>query len=418
MADTFQSGQEASALKFMKSITDLQTLGSGVLATIENAQLATLVEFDRRNQGIGGRRTRAYRVTAPEQAVKFVMSDFTNIDQANTTCTIRADSASVSLRERAEPAEAVIRTNHFSSNKGTIQALDSAQDILRVATDDFSIPTGQFDITLTEPLTLNQFIVNIVATPSQPRIVVSVSNDGITYIPSISIAISGYVATVFLPSIELRYIRIQITPAMPDNLNGNTFTFGITNFVAQATTFQLRSDLMTKMIQFAPKSEFVVLSAKKDSRIQYYLSVFEDGTPQAPFVEIDPGDAIQIGTAVDSTVVTSSSFPYFLGSAPADIYISTISVKENGVALRIAPGLLPTDSNVANLQHEYVVLVPTSLGYDITLLNASGVYNPPRTFEVSYVYGPALVDVQLKVRLSTADDAASPVFTGASLNEE
>ncbi len=414
----FQLGQQASASAFMAALTALQSQGASVLKNIETAQLETLVEFDRRIQAIGERRARALRVASPEQAIKFVVSDFTDIDQANTTCTVRADSTSVSLRERAEPAEAVIRTNNFSANKGTIQALDSAQDILRVGTDDFSIPTGQFDITLTESLELSQFIIDIVATPSTPTIVVSVSNDGVTYTPATSISIQGYVVTVYLSSMELKYIRIQITPAMPDNLNGNTFTFGITNFTAQATTFQLRSDFLSKTIQFFPQSEFVVFDAISDSRIQYYLSIYEVGVVAAPFTEVNPGDAIQIGTLVSNPVTTNASFPYSLGALPSNTYLNTLKVTENGVEKIIAPGLLPTDLGVDNLQKEYVVLIPTSLGYDLALLNGSQDYNPPRTFQVSYVFGPEQVNVQLKVRLTTNDEAVSPVFTGATLDQE
>jgi len=414
----FQLGQQASASAFMEALTNLQSQGAGVLKSIESAQLGTLVEFDRRSQAIGGRRSRALRVSSPEQAIKFVVSDFTDIDQANTTCTVRADSTSVSLRERAEPAEAVIRTNNFSSNKGTIQALDSAQDILRVATDDFSIPTGQFDITLTESLELSQFIVDIVATPSSPNIVVSVSNDGITYTPATSVSIQGYVVTVYLTSMEMKYIRIQITPAMPDNLNGNTFTFGITNFTAQATTFQLRSDFLSKTLQFSPQGEFVIFDAMSDNRIQYYLSVYETGTIATPFVEVNPGDAIQVGTLANNSVTTNASFPYSLGSLPSNTYLNTLKVTEGGAEKIIAPGLSPMDPGVDNLQHEYVVLVPTSLGYDLALLNGSQDYNPPRTFQVSYVFGPETVNVQLKVRLTTNDEAVSPVFNGATLDQE
>ena len=416
--NVFTLGQEASASAFMTALKNLQSLGAGALNTIETAQLETLIEFERRGTAIAGRRTRAERILSPEQSMKFVMSDFSDIDQANTVCTIRADSASVTLRERAEPAEAVIKTNNFSANKGTIQALNSAQTILRVGTDDFSIPTGQFDITLVEALTLSQVIVDIVATPSQPTIVVSVSEDGITYVPATTVTLNGFVVTVQLPSLEIMNIRIQITPAMPDNLNGNTFTFGITNFSAQATTYQLRSDLLTKTLQFSPQSEFVTFEANPDSRIEYYLSIYASGTTQAPFVELSPGDSVQIGTSVSQTVTTNPSVPYFLGSAPTEIYVNTLSVTENGVAARIAPSLSPEDPNVDDLQHEYVVLIPTSIGFDIALLNATQNYNAPRTFVVSYVYGPTLVNVQLKVRLSTSDEATSPVFTGASLNAE
>lgn len=420
MEEIFQLGQEASKSKFVGALDALQTQGTGVLATLEKARLDSLVEFDRRLQAINGRRTRSWRVASREQAVKFVASDFTDIDQANTTGTVRADSASVSLKERAVPAEAVIKTNRFSSDRGTIEALDAAQSILRVHTDDFSTPTGQFDIELVTPLTLNQFIIDIVSTPSQPIINVTVSGDGLTYTSASKVAINGYRINVWLPATEVRFIRIQIIPSHPDDLNGNTWTFGITNFSAQATDYHLRSEVLTKTIQFSPKSEFVVLDAPIDPKIQYYLSIYDATTVQAPFVEINAGDAVHIGTSFTTTVTTSVYFPYQLASAPADLYLSTVKVTENGVKLHVATGLLPTDPDIASLAHEYVAVVPSSLGYDIRLLDSSadtGLYSQPRSFVVSYVYGPSLVNVQLKVRLSTDDRATSPVFHGASLDE-
>jgi hypothetical protein len=417
VSDIFKLGQEASRSVFVAALQALQAQGTGVIQTLENARIASLVEFDRRVQAVNGRRVRSWRVQSPEQAVKFVVSDFTDIDQASTTGTVRADSSSVSLKERAVPAEAVIKTKKFSVNTGTIEALDAAQNILRVHTDDFSTPTGQFDIELVQPLTLNQFIIDIVASPSSPVIVVTVSQDGLTYTPATQVAINGYRVNVWLPSTETRYIRLQITPSHPDDLNGNTFTFGITNFSAQATDYHLRSEWLSKKLQFTPKSEFIVFDAPVDSQIQYYLSVYPTGTAQAPFVEINPGDLVQIGTLVSSTTVTSPSLPSTLGNLPLDVYVNTISVKENGVSLSRAPSLTQSDPLLTQLQHEYVGLALTSVNYVLELVRGDGNYNPPRTFAISYVHGPALVTIQLKVRLNTDDRATSPVFRGAILDE-
>ncbi len=416
MIEIFQLGQEASKSAFVTALQSIQSQGASVLSTLEAARLNTLVEFDRRLQSINGRRVRAWRVTAAEQAIKFTVSDFTDIDQANTTGTVRADSASVSLRERAVPAEAVIKTKNFSSNKGTIEALDTAQTILRVHTDDFSTPVGQFDIELVTPLTLNQFIIDIVASPSTPNIIVTVSTDGITYTNASRVAINGYRVNVWLSTTEVRFIRVQITPALPDDLNGNTFTFGITEFSAQATKYQLRSDFMTKELQFVPDSEFVIFDAAIDPEVQYYISIYEVGGIQTPFVEINPGDAIRLGTLVNTMVTTTSSLPDSLINISTDLYFNTLSVTENGVPFSIALGLSPSDPNVPNLTKEYVSVIFNSIYYSVRLLNSSGNYAPPRTFAISYVYGPQLINVKLKVRMSTNDSAVSPVFQGASLN--
>jgi hypothetical protein len=417
MADIFQDGQQGSKAAFMNALQILQAQGAAALKTIETGQLETLVEFDRRLQGVNGRRILAWRVNSNQQALKFIVTDFTDIDQANTTCTMRVDSASVTLKERSIPAEAVIKSNNFSANIGTIETLNSDQTILRVHTDNGATPTGEFDIELVTPLTINHFIMQIVASPSQPTIVVTVSRDGLTYTSATQISINGYTVNVWLPSTEVRFIRIQITPSHPDDLNGTAFTFGITNFSAQSTEYHLRSELLTNVLQFVPKSEFVVFNAVSDPNIQYYLSVFPDGDAAAAFVEVNPGDEVKIGTEISTTVTTSGGSPNSLGSIPSDTYLNTIKVTEGGVKARIAPGLLATDPNLADLTHEYVAVIPTSIGYDLKLLHSSGSFNPPRTFKVSYVFGPQIVDVQLKVRLSTLDPATSPIFHGASLDE-
>lgn len=113
--------------------------------------------------------------------------------------------------------------------------------------------------------------------------------------------------------------------------------------------------------------------------------------------------------------------PNVLAVAPLNLYPSSVSVVETTTGFtgitRMASGLSPLDPNLSSLQDEYVVIVPTSINYSIQLLNAAQQYNPPRTFDVSYVYGPSLVNFQLKVRLTTSDDATTPLFTGASLDE-
>lgn len=414
----FQPGQQGSASTFMDALGAIRTQGTTAIDNLIVARQETLVEFNRRTMAINNRRVRAGRSLSAQQAIKFVVSDFSDIDQANTVATVRADSASVSLKERAQPSEAIVKTTAFSSNVGSIESLNAAQSIFSVTVPDGTgAPVGQFDIELLNALTLNHFIIDIVATPSTPTILVSVSNDGIAYTPGTDVALSGYRINVWLTPQELRFIRIQITPALPDNLGGNTYTFGITDFDAEANEFHLLSDFFTKTLTFTPKSEFVTVDAVTDPNIQYYLSIYPSDEAATPFVEMNPGDLIQIGQLSTTTVTTSTSNPDLLGYLPAEVYLSTISVTEAGVELKLAPGLSPTDPKVANLQNEYVAIDANSTGYTLQLVNGSGQFYPPRTFVVSYVYGPEFVNVQLRVRLSTADKAVSPVFQGASLDE-
>lgn len=417
----FQFGQESSASAFMAACTAIQNTGTSVLESIETANTTTLVEFNNRLQATNARRVRAWRVLAPQQSAKVVVSDFSDIDQVNTVATVRADSASVSLKERAVPAEAAIRSTTFTVPTGNVQALNNAQSIVRVTTSDGSTPTGQFNIELVEALSISQLTIDIIASPGTPVVTISTSADGVTYTQASNVAVNGYQITAFLPSIKVQYIQMQVTPSHPDNLNGSSFTFGITDLGAAATTYQLRSDFLTKTLQFAPNSESVVLNAQVDPNILYYLSIWPDGNAPGPFVELAPGDTVQIGQSYSGTITTSIENPNLLATAPSDLYQSTVSVIEITAGFsgttRIAPGLLPSDPNISNLGDEYIVIVPASTGYNIQLLNAEGKYNPPRTFNVSYVYGPPLVDFQLKVRLTTSDDATTPVFTGAVLEQ-
>lgn len=419
MENIFQYNQESSASTFMEALEGIHEQGTGVLSSIENANTNILVDFDRRLQATNARRVRAWRVMAAEQAAKIVVSDFTDIDQANTVVTVRADSASVSLKERSAPAEAVIQGTAFSVNSGDVQALNETQSIVRVTTSDGAAPTGQFDVTLVTALSISQLIIDVVATPGSPAITVATSSDGITYTTATQVTINGYRINSWLPSLKVKYIQMTVTPSHPDNLNGSSFTFGITNLTANAVTYQLRSDFMTKVLQFNPKSEKVVLNAKSDPDILYYISIYPTGNLPTSFVELNPGDAVQIGIAVSLQTVISGSMSNILATAPLDLYQSSVVVSEVGATkpLRLALGLSPSDPNIANLQDEYVVLVATSIGYDIQLLNATRIYNPPRTFNISYVYGPSSVSFQLKVRLTTDDETITPIFTGASLDE-
>jgi len=418
----FQMGQQGSRSAFVAALTALQSQGEGVITTLMQDNIDLLIEFQRRQGAVNARRVRSNRIYTAEQAVKFVVSDFEDIDQADTTGTIRADSQSVSLRERAVPAEASAKTTKFSSSTGDIEALNAAQTILRVHTVDGSTPTGQFDIQLVTPLTINQLVVDIVATPSEPSVVVSTSQDGLTYIQATQLALNGNRITVWLASLEVKYIRIQITPSHPDDLNGDLFTFGIIDFSAQSTQFQLRSEFVTKPIMFAPKSQYVVLDAPVIPGVQYFLSLSIPGTT-APLVEITPGKYIQVpgtmafnepGVAIDDTGL-------FAHTLPGDAYLTTLSVVDGGTGLpmKLAPGLSHIDINVSKLTNEYVGIESRSVDSSLYLVkhNFNGSVDPGRTFDISYVSGPPEVVVQLQVQLSTTDNSTSPIFQGASLDE-
>lgn len=423
MAHTFQIGEEASKSTFLATLSALQTQGTGVLATLEQSRLASLVEFDRRLSAINGRRTRALRVPIVDQSARFITSDFNDIDQTGTTCTVRADSNTVTLRERSVPAEAVIQTNQFTTNTGTIEALDTAKEILQVHTLNGVIPTGQFDIRLVQPLTLNQLVIDIIATPSQPVINISISADGLTYADATQISMNGYRIIAWTPSQETKFVRMQITPTHPDDLNGDTYTFGITNFVASSSDYNLRSELVSRAITFIPKSLYALFDTQADPNIQYYLSLSQPG-PISPFVEVNSGDNILIPGAnqVTATNVSINSGGLFNQTLPSNIYLHTLMIQEivggNLVQVNIAPGLSSTDPNRTKLIKEYIgVQMGTGSGFgNLHVIRADGTYNNTRRFNVSFAYGPSSIVAMLKIRLSTDDRATSPIFSGASLD--
>lgn len=423
MIREFQIGEEASKEALLQALSEIQTQGTGVLATLERARLASLVEFDRRNSAIAGRRTRALRVPIIHQSVRFIVSDFVDIDQTGTTGTVRADSNAATLKERAIPAEAVIKTNQFTTNTGTAESLDTNGTILQVHTLNGTIPTGQFDITLTAPLTLNQMVIDIVSTPSAPAIAVFQSADGLTYIESTQVALSGNRITAWSSSQETKFIRVQITPSHPDELNGDTYTFGITNFVASSSDYNLRSELVTRLISFTPESLYVSFDAPVDSNIQYYLSLSQ--TSQiVPFIEVNSGDQILIPGAaqIAATNIAVNSSGLIAQTIPSDIYLSTLVIKEivSGLPIQVnlAIGLSSTDVNRTKMGKEYVTvsLGSGSSAGQIHLVRADGSYNTSRRFNVSFVHGPQNIKALLKVRLSTDDRATTSIFRGASLD--
>src|SRR3954466_11662323 len=77
---------------------------------------------------------------------------------------------------------------------------------------------------------MNLLVFDIVSSPSEPAITVQASSDGVTYQEARSVSRNGYRVNSWLPAMEVRFIRIVITPSHLDDLGGTTFSFGITGF--------------------------------------------------------------------------------------------------------------------------------------------------------------------------------------------
>lgn len=90
-------------------------------------------------------------------------------------------------------------------------------------------------------------VFDIVSLPSDPGIQVFqvfASADGVTQVEASSISRSGYRVNAWFPNTPVKYLQLQISPTHPDTIVGNTFTFGLTDFSAEAVV-ELVVDLLT-----------------------------------------------------------------------------------------------------------------------------------------------------------------------------
>jgi hypothetical protein len=303
MAEQFVLGEEASRSKLVGLLQGIRDKGVSVLEQLETARLQSLVEFDRRLGSINSRRQRANRIKSPGTVVRFVVSDLIDLDQGSTTSSVRADAQAVTLRERTDPQDATIRSLEFTSTAGSIESLDSKSQLFRVTTSAAVIPTGVFDIELVDPVQLTLLVFDIAATPSQPKIEVEISANGISFTPALNTALNGYRVNAWITPSKVRFIRVSITPTHPDNLGGDSFTFGLTSFAGDGLDFHLRSELLFDPIQWSPGASRVRFRAEDIEGVHYFLAVTAlSGVPQ--FLEIKPDDELLLPGAADVSPVS------------------------------------------------------------------------------------------------------------------
>lgn len=283
----------------------------------------------------------------------------------------------------------------------------------RVSTGDGSPPTGIFDIELTTALALTLVVFDIVSLPSQPKIEVRASANGVRYQDADQISRNGYRINAWLPTESVRFLRIEITPTHPDTLGGNGFIFGLTNFSASAVDFHLRSELTSRLVSIRPRSSQLRFAADADRRINYFLSFDETS-----FSEIAPGALIDVpGAAVhyysDVTVTSTGLLGHTLSPG---LYPSTLRITNavNGEPYRIAYGL--PQGSAALLSNRYICVQSTGVNWDALHLRPfTTPADDARTFNISYMTGPASLNGMLRVRLSTEDRSVTPVLRGAFL---
>ena len=409
---SFQSGEEASASKLNQDLEQVQAYGETVITSITNEQTVKLLDLERALNSLNGRRQRAGRLAQPTALAVFPATDLLSVDQNQTTATVRIDTGAVTLRERQQTVQAQLKSTQFSASSGLVTPIDNINQLYQVYCPDGSIPTGVFLLELTTPLALTMMVIDIAAMLSQLTITLEASADGIVYVQAV-VEQNGYSLTGLIPSTVVRYIRLSITPAQSDNVGSQTFTFGLTDFSASAVEFQLASEWVSLPVQFAPRGQQVQLVADNDSRLSYFLSIAPDNSN--PFICVTPGTPINVSgiTSQSFSQVAIDTTGKLALTLPTNTVLNSVQVTDsNGQRIPVVVGLQPSDANLAKLTSPVIAIVGTSFYYLPYTSDDVG-----KTFSVSLLIGPALMNACLKVVFSTSDRTVTPSFHGAILQE-
>lgn len=404
----FIDGQESSASALMANMQAMIDIGQQIVDTMQELQTSSLEQIQRDLSRLQGYGCQVLRAPQSGIAAAFLVSDFLNTDQTRTNATVRADSASVTLRERKNPGTVLANTITFSSNSGTVEQFGPFYRVSASAP-----PIGTFDIKLAEPTDISFLIIDFAPTPSIPNISVKVSQNGLTYTSALQITTSGYRASVWITPQEVQYIQVVFSPTHPDTLGGSTYTFGINDFYAYSVEFQLQSDWYSLPLVITPTSAAWVFNAPDAAGLTYFLSL-DGGTT---WQEVIPGQQIPVpGATRVSVTATLPSYSINDGVGllneilPVGTIPSTVLITFNGAEIPLAPGL-PLE--IAGLTNTYIV--PEGLQLYILPVTTADYGNQ---YQLSYVYIPAdipAIQAILHVQLNTEDKANTPVFTGATL---
>ena len=408
MPDIVTDGQNASASVVTAAFAGLQSIGQSVLDDITTARNNLLIGLELNLEGLNGKRGCAARVGQPALAGSFRTSDFVDIDQAQTTATVRANTMAVTLRERNIATNAVIRTTTFRSDRGTVT---QANGVYRVNVTDGSVPLGVFELELTEALNISLVTFDILSMPASPAIVVRTSPNNVAFAQALEVSQAGYQVTAWLAPASVKFIRLEITPSHPDTLGGPTYSFGITDLAASAVSFNLLSEFVTRAVTLTPASANLRFVADVDDNLTYFLS-WDGGS----FFQVHNGDLVPIpGSAAAQTIeaVTLNQYGQLGANLPANVYQGKLKIQDaaSGASYRLAPGLQYPPQSTAN---SYMMLPAFPAETPIFLAPYSAPDIPP-IFNISYETGPATLPVYLRVQLTTNDSSTTPVFHGASL---
>ncbi len=398
----FSMGDHASASLMNEAFTLLQSQGNSVLETMAEIQLTTMIDYQRRLTALNGRKQRVDSVLFPDTVCSFVVSDFNNINQGLTTATVRADTVAANLKERRQPSQVLVSSTSFTSTIGTVQSIDTNNTIFSVYSLN-GIPTGTFNLTLASLVDVSFITVDVSAMASSPDVSVLVSTNGLTWLPATSISLSGSLLNAWLPEIPTKYIQIVITPTHPDNLAGNTYTFGVTGLSGTSVDYNLVSDIYFNPQTFYVQSSQVKFNGNSGEGLTYYLTL--DSTT----VVISPGEYVDLPGVATVTQSTTSTAGVLGVTLPSDFIPNTVSVTDStGNILAVMPGLSVTDPNVT-----YLTVPRVSLVGDV--LTVVPYPSDGTVYAVTYLTGPSTIVATLQVHLTTNTKTLTPIFSGASL---
>jgi len=151
---TFQLGEVASASQLMAAFNVLWNQGENILNTLTNYRNLSLVDFQQQVEALNSRLQRANRISAPYTSVNFVTTDFLDIDQTQTSATVRADAQAVTLKERSTTRRSLQNQTFCHLGWNGRGHLDGQTRLYRVSTTDGSIPTGTFTVQLVQSLNM------------------------------------------------------------------------------------------------------------------------------------------------------------------------------------------------------------------------------------------------------------------------
>jgi hypothetical protein len=450
-------GEVSSAGKINRDLLTIQQLGTAILAQLSDIQTSTLIDYERRLSALALRQSRAAKVLPSNIAAQFTLSDWTQINQTDTTATVRVDTQTATLREKRLPSTVLVSNTAFTTSVGTVAALDQNQTLYRVTAN--SAPTVTFTLTLSDTVQLNLMTFTLSALASTPEVTVSTSADNVVFTPATNVEVVGSTLNAWLPSNPVLYVRLLITPTHADNLGGNTYTFGITGATGTSVSYALVSDLYFQPVPVVPLSASWTLVAPADPGLKYFCRLTGTGFDSG-YIQYQPGDVISVpgiqqgsaqstdnGQGLINGPINGVTLPYGIYETiiGAVVYPWSLTVGLYNPITQITTNLpiLWTNFNftdaadittlIGNNSEQYAPFTTLSRTYAVAQLTTQGLTSGggvstvyilppnfgsdgnPTQFVTNWSYGPSEVNIEFYVHISTSDRNKTPVFTGLSL---